>query len=321
MRLHLLLLLLASVLLASCNPEPSAGPRVDLVGATRYLSASRTSTSPADTFTTRVFADKRNSDDANISRLLITVDYTPTPNPYAYPATGFNRDNILPKVFSLVYLDSMVQGSQQRAVAFQFTANTRTTSGRELWTFRAFDTDGASNARSYQLSLRNADSALVVYHRYSLLLPAPSNAGSRSYLSLLPGLTLPSVSLRQSPENQNLIDLVYFQLPNGGRALATPNDPEFVARSAFWTTRRATQLRATTLDSAAFATADTTAILSAFSQSTALGIPTRTGPLAARGSGRVLAFRTADRKTGLIFIQSFLTAPTPAMRLQVRITK
>lgn len=320
MRLYLLLFLLGPVLLASCNPEPSAGPRVDLVGGIRFLSASRTSTTPADTFTTRVFADKRDGDDANISRLLVTVDYTPTPNPYVYPAAGFNPNNIQPQKFSLVYLDSMVQGIQQQAVAFQFTANTRTTSGREVWTFRAYDTDGKSNARSYRLSLRNPDSTLA-YHRYNLLLPAPVTAGSRSHLSLLTGLTLPSVSMRQSPENQRLIDLVYLSLPNGGRALATPNDPTFAARSTFWTTRRATQLRTTGLDSAAFAASDTTAILSAFNQGAALGIPTRTGPLAARGPGRVLAFRTADRKTGLIFVQSFLTAPTPAIRLQVRVTK
>ena len=326
MRFYLFLLLLAPVLLASCNPDPDPGPRIDLVGSTRFLSASRTSTTPADTFTTRVFAETQKDTETNLNRLRITVQYSPTRNPYVYPVTGgYDYKNIPSDAGALIYLDTVLAGAQQRSVAFQFTANTRTTSGRELWTFEAEDANGKLSRRSFQLTLRNPDS-LLTYHRYTLLLPAPTRPGSRSYLALLPGLALPSHAVRQNPENQALIDLAYLPLPNGARALASPNDPLLMRnnplfRAGNWT-NRVTQLRATGLDSTSFSTTDTEAELrAAYSNGTLLPNPTRTNPLTTRGAGRVLAFQTADGKTGLIFIQSLPTAPTAAIRMQVRITK
>ena len=324
------LLLLALGALAACNPDPAAGPRIDLVGSSRLLSASRSSTVPADTFTTRVFADVPDGESALLRRLSIRVEYSPSRNPYRYPATGFTPDSLPRDARPLTFLDSVLTGKQQQSVAFQFMAGTRTTSGREQWVFEAEDTDGRTRRRSFRLTLRNADS-LLTYHRYSLLLPAPTSPGSRSYLALLPGLALPAFSLRRLPENQALIDLVYLPLPNGARALAAPNDPLLrttnpLFRAGSWLAPRATELRATTLDSAAFAANDTEPeLLAAFASGTALPLATRTGPLTARGreAGRVFAFRTADtrQKTGLLFIQSFPTAPAAAIRLQVRLTK
>lgn len=330
MRLYPFLLLLAPVVLVSCNPDPSAGPRVDLVGSSRFLSASRTSTttstSPIDTFSTRMFAEKREDGDPDLRRLLITVEYSPTRNPYVYPNAGFEYRDI-PSDPPLVFLDSVLTGAQRQSVAFEFTANTRSTPGREIWRFKAENESGEGDKtmRSFTLRLRpsNADS-LLTYHRYVTTLQAPVNYRSRSYISLLPGLALPAFSLRQHAENQNLIDLVYLPLSGGGRALAAPNDADFVRRSAFWNSanRRATKLRSTALDSAAFTATTTPAQLTA-AYNTGGTVSTTTGVLPLRGTGRVFAFQTADNpaKTGLIFVQSVVTVPTPALRIQVRITK
>ena len=250
------------------------------------------------------------------------MEYIRSRNPYLYPSTGYDPDDVPEDIGRLIFLDTVLTGEQQQSIAFQFQAGTRTTSGREIWRFQANDVDGESNEGGFTLRLRNADS-LLTYHRYTTILPAPTNYRSRSYISLLPGLALPSFSLRQHPENQNLIDLVYLTLPNGGRALATPNNPTFKDRSAFWTNRRATKLRATTLDSAAFtAAADSAQLVSAFNAAN-VNLITSTGALPSRGAGRVFAFQTADApaKTGLIFVQSIITVPTPAIRMQVRITK
>jgi hypothetical protein len=322
MRPYLLFFTLGSALLAACNPEPSAGPRVALVGSSRFLSASRSSTTPGDTFSTRVFADKYDPDDADLERLIISVEYIRSRNPYLYPSTGFDFDKVPEDTGRLIFLDSVLTGEQQQSVAFQFQAGTRTTTGKEKWRFQANDVDGESNEGGFTLVLRNADS-LLTYHRYTTILPAPINYRSRSYISLLSGLALPSFSLRQHPENQDLIDLVYLTLPSGGRALATPNDPVFKNRSAFWRTRRATQLRTTTLDSAAFTATTTPAQLEAAFTAVSGNAVTSTAALPSRGTGRVFAFRTADSpaKTGLIFVQSLITVPTPAIRMQVRITK
>lgn len=336
MRFHLLLFLFASALLTSCTLDDESGPRVDLVGGTRFLSASRTVTTAAntsalaDTFTTRVFAENR-GDGAELDHLVIAVEYSPTPYPYIYPTTtAFRFDSIPKEPASIVYLDTVLTGKQRQSVAFQFTANTRTTSGREKWVFKAYDADGKSNERSFTLVLRNSDSIRVAaYHSYTVILPAPTTPYSRSSISLLSGLTLPPNALRRRPENQELIDLAYLPLINGDRALASPDDPELVRTSRLfnptnWLSRRTTLVRSTDLDSSRFAGAvDTATFRALFRSGVTPTIRTRTNALRARGTGRVFAFQTSDvpARYGLIFIQSFLTAPTPAIKMQVRITK
>jgi hypothetical protein len=334
MRFYSLLLLFASALLTSCSLDDESGPRIDLVGGSRFLSASRTvTTSPntaalADTFTTRVFAEKR-GDGAELERLRITVEYTPSPDPFIYPTTVFDPDS-LPKS-SIVYLDTVLTRQQRQSVAFQFTANTRTTSGREKWIFTAFDADNKKKERSFTLVRRNSDSILVAaYHSYTVILPAPTTSYSRSSLALSSGLTFPPSALRRQPANQELIDLAYLPLANGDRALASPNDPELARISSVfnptnWIKPSSTGLRIANLDSAGFVSAnDAAAFENAFNSGRAPVVSTRTNALVARGSSdRVLAFQTgrSPAKYGLIFIQSFLTAPTPAIKLQVRIPK
>lgn len=333
MRIYLLLLLAASTLLASCALDDGSGPRIDLVGGTRFLSAGRTITTTSgtttvpDTFTTRVFAERRD-DEAELNRLRIRVEYAPTPYPYIYPAVGFNPDSIPKEPASIVYLDTLLTGVQRQSVAFQFTANTRTTSGREKWVFTAYDADNKAKERSFTQVLRNNDSASIAYHRYTVLLPAPITQYSRSNLALLPGLTLPPNALRKRPENQQLIDLAYLPLANGERALASPTDELLIRTNALfrtdnWSMRRNTVLRGTDLDSAGFAGAVTREVFQTlFTNGQALANLTRTGALVARGTTRrVFAFKTASDKYGLIFIQSFPTVPTPGIKLQVRIMK
>ena len=171
MRFYLLLFLFTSALLTSCSLDDESGPRIDVVGGSRFLSASRTVTTPAnsvalaDTFATRVFAERRD-DGAELERMTIAVEYSPTPYPYVYPTTtAFNPDSIPRKPASIVYLDTVLTGPQRQSVAFQFRTNTRTTSGREKWVFTAFDADNKKKERSFTLVLRNSDSASVAYHR------------------------------------------------------------------------------------------------------------------------------------------------------------
>lgn len=336
MRFYLPLLLFASALLTSCSLDDESGPRIDLVGGSRFLSASRTTTTSAnsvalaDTFATRVFAERR-ADGAELNRMRIVVEYSPTPYPYAYPTTtAFNPDSIPKEPASIVYLDTVLTGPQRQSVAFQFRTNTRTTSGREKWVFTAYDADNKEKERSFTLVLRNSDSARIAYHRYAVLLPAPTTSNSNSSIALLPGLTLPSTALRRHPENQELIDLAYLPLANGERALATPNDPELIRTNSLynntnWSKRRNTELRLANLDSVGFAGATTADVFqAAFTSGRVPVVATRSNALIARGTtDRVLAFRTGSSpaKYGLIFIQSFLTAPTPAIKMQVRIAK
>ncbi|UOG74695.1 hypothetical protein MTX78_21575 [Hymenobacter tibetensis] len=330
MRLYLFLLLLASALLTSCNPDPESGPRIDLVGGNRFLSFSRVSSIPGDTFTTRVFVDTRDGTEAPLKRLSITVNYLPGLYPYAYPAVGYNRDSIPKQPASIVFLDSLLTGPQAQAVAFQFRAGTRTTSGQEDWVFTAEDINGKKNSRSFRLTLRNNDSLRLAYHSYTILLPAPLTPDSRSYLSLRSGLAFAPFALRQQPPNQALIDVAYLPLRDGGRALAALNDNllglnNSLLNAGNWLNRRVTELRSTSLDSTGFSRADTPELITrAFEAGIQTTPSTRTSALQIRGAAnRVIAFRTAapNPKVGLIFIQSFPTAPLPAIRMQVRILK
>ncbi|WBA41299.1 hypothetical protein [Hymenobacter canadensis] len=318
MRHRLLPLLASPLLLAGCNPEPNPGPRIDLVGSTTppLLSASRSSTVPADTFTTRVFAESRDTvNGPALTRLRITVDYFRNRNPYIYP-NPFDPDRVPTEKEPLVYLDSLLPAGK-RATVFQYTGGTRSTSGKETWTFQVEDTEGASNQRSYLLTLRNVDS-LLTYHRYTLRLQAPLTRQSRSYLALSAGLALPAFALGpRTAQNRDSIDVVYLPLAAGARALAAPADPALTLSN--WTTRRRTEFRTTTLDEAAFTAADSPPeLLAAFAAGAPLTPSTNTGALVI---GRTIAFRTASNKTGLIYVDAFPTAPRAAVQLRVRITK
>lgn len=304
-------------LLTACEPESESGPTpyLDLVGTARYLSSNRVLTTPGDTLTTRVYAEAADSLNSPLRRLRITVTYEPGKNPIIYPANLLSYDpGSARNDPEFVYLDSMLTTRRARqALAFQFTFGARTTTGREVWKFEAEDQQQRVASRSYRLTLRNPDSALV-YHRYSVRLQAPGTAASRSFLALLPGLTLPGFTMRNNPAAQQLVDLVYLPTAAGAPALSTPADTRLKLPSTW--TKRATLLRLLT-DTASFAATTTSqGFEDVFSRAQAP--VTSTGALR---RNQVVAFRTADLKYGLILIQEIKTTPTPTLNLQVRITK
>ncbi|TGE15662.1 hypothetical protein [Hymenobacter elongatus] len=316
MSLLAVVLPLAGVL-AACSSESESGPNpyLDLVGTSRYLSSNRILTTPGDTLTTRLYAEAADSLNSPLRRLRITVTYEPSKNPIIYPANLFNYDpGSARNDPEFVYLDSMLTTRRaQQALAFQFTFGARTTTGREVWKFEAEDQQQRVASRSYRLTLRNADSALV-YHRYSVRLQAPGTAASRSFLALLPGLTLPGFTMRNNPAAQQLVDVVYLPTAAGAPSLSTPADTR-LKLPATWT-RRATQLRLLS-DTASFAATTTSqGFEDVFSRAQAP--VTSTGALR---RNQVVAFRTADQKYGLILVQEIKTTPTPTLNLQVRIAK
>lgn len=322
MPLRLLLLLLFPVVLAGCNPDPNPGPRIDLVGSTSppFLSSSRLSSLPADTFTTRVFAEARDNENGPaLTRLRITVDYTPNRNPYIYPTSTAFDPALVPKENQpLVFLDSVLAPGQ-RSIAFQYRAVTRSTTGRERWTFQVEDVEGRTSQRAYQLTLRNTDSAQV-FHRYPLRLQAPLARTSRSFVMLSSGIVLPAFAVGPSPSqaaNRDSIDLVYQSITGGQPGLAAPADPTLTLTG--WPRKRATEFRRTALNATDFGNTDTVPeLLAAFAAGTAFTPSTRTGSLS---KAQVVAFRTATGKTGLLLVEDFATAPATAILMQVRITK
>ena len=320
-RLRILLLLLPLALLAACDPSLGPGPRIDLVGSTRFLSANRRLTTPGDTVTTKLYAST--AEDEPLTRVRIAVTFTPQKNPLDYnalqarniPYNRYPRDSV-----GLVYLDTLLS-PRTREFVFQSTASIRTTPGRETWTYEAFDAENRTSRTSIVLALApgNNDSALA-YHRYTTRLQTPRDFDNRPYLALLPGLTFPRYSARMSQDVQQLIDLIYLPGANNGVVLASPADKRIPLA---WPegSRRATQLRAPTVvpDLNAFNAADTTPELTAaFDTGTALADPLRTPALA---KGQIIAFRTADQKSGLLYVDSFVLTPVPSVVLQVHVQK
>jgi hypothetical protein len=303
---------LLSLLACSCSPDTDSSPNpyVNLVGSSRYISTNRLTTSPGDTLTSKVYAEA--NAEATLQRLRITVTYAPNKNPFVYPRSYDPNSN--PSDPELVYLDTVL--SQQKALSYQFTFNTRTTSGSELWKFEAYDTQQHTSSRSFRITLRNADSALV-YHRYTVRLQQPRTATSRSFLALLPGLSFPSFTLRENLAAQQLIDLVYSPTAAGAPALATLQDKSVKLPNTTWPSPRITLLRqVAATDAGRFGTAVTTQDFTDIYKAGAA--ITTTGALT---KGQLFAFLTADQKYGLISIFDIKTTPTPTLDLQVRVAK
>ena len=317
--LRILLLLPPLALLAACDPALGPGPRIALVGSTRFLSANRLLTIPGDTVTTKLYASTAETEP--LTRVRIAVTFTPRKEPL--DRSALQASNTLYRDYpkdsvGLVYLDTLLS-PRTREFVFQNTVSIRTTSGRETWTYEATDSENRTSQTSIVLALNNADSALV-YHRYTVRLQTPRDFDSRPYLALLPGLTFPRYSARMSQGVQQLIDLIYLPGANNGVVLASPADQRIPLA---WPVggRRATQLRAPTAipDLNAFSAADTDLELTAaFDTGTALADPLRTPPLT---KGQIIAFRTADQKSGLIYVDSFVLTPVPSVVLQVHIQK
>lgn len=305
-------------LLAGCSPDSDSGPEpyLELVGSARFLSANRTIITPGDTLTTRLYTEATDRE-SPLRRLRIIAKYTPGKNPLLYPV-GYDPRKATDNPEELVYLDSALSTTDPPlGLAFQFTFGARTTSGQEQWRFESEDTRQHTTSRSYRLTLRSADSALV-YHRYTVRLQAPQNVASRSFLALLPGLALPKYTVRTSPGNQKLIDLAYLPTATGAPSLSSLTDP-LLNLGSNWSTKRATRFKLFSLtDSTSFGTANTAQSFAGFYGDPNGPALLNTGPLRRK---QTVAFLTADGKYGLFQVQEIRTTPTPALILQVRIGK
>ncbi|WP_019946989.1 hypothetical protein [Hymenobacter aerophilus] len=318
-----LLLLALPVLAAACEPALEAGPRVQFVGDSRLTTNSRRLTTPADTFTTRLYAKQ---DDSPLEHLRITVLYTPrleSLNYNDYPPGGLPKD-------TLVYLDST--GFSLPELAFQSTQSARTTGGTEDWRYEVLDAQGRTGARSLHLYLFRADSATASYHSYTTTLTyttvaatkaadgtllSPATTNGRRFLALRGGLALPGYSVRRQPLNQQRIDLIYqFDNATSTASLSLPTDKTLKLN---WPQPRATEIRNTTLDSLAFQNASTPELLrAAFNGGSTFARPESTGPLR---RGQVLAFRTPDDRPGLLRVQRIGTTTAHQLQVQVRVSR
>jgi hypothetical protein len=313
MRFRPLFLLALSGLAAACEPALEAGPRVQFVADSRLIATARRLTIPADTVTTRIYAQ---ADDSPLQRLLITVSYDPVPEPIIYP--GLQGE--LP-TSELVYLDST--GFSLDELAFQSTQPTRSTAGVETWRYEVFDAQGRKGARSLRLRLPRPDS-LAVFHSYTITLqaPRPNVPDTRRFLALREGLALPGFAVRNLAANQARIDLIYqFDQTTSTASLSLPTDETLKLN---WARRRATEIRSVNLgtvalDSTAFLNASTTVLLrAAFNSGTAFVRPGNTGPLR---RGQLLAFLTPEGKAGLLRVQSIGTTTRRQLVVQVRVDK
>ncbi|UOQ73493.1 hypothetical protein [Hymenobacter cellulosilyticus] len=313
-RLPLLASVAAGLLASACAPDSSNSPNpyLNLVGSSRYISANRVATTPGDTLTTKLYAEA--TGDSTLRRLLITVAYSPRKNPIVYPdpLSNYNPNNF-PEP-ELVYLDTTL--TKKKELAYQFTFNTRTTSGNEQWKFEAFDTQNRSSSRGLRLTLRNNDS-LLAYHRYSVRLQEPRNSTSRSFLALSSGLPLPGFTVRLKPNAQQLIDLVYVPTADGKPSIATLVDKAVKLDSIWRKNPRITRLRqVAAADQGGFASSiSAQSFASIYERGTAI---TNTGALA---KNQLFAFLTADGKYGLLTVLEIRQTPIPTLDLQVRIAK
>jgi len=334
LRFSLWLTLGVLLLLTACQPDLEPGPLLDFVGGTRYTAYTRIITTPADTLTFKIFAATTKAqggdtaDAPNLTNMLITVTYSPRVNPINYSAL------VAPNQF-YPYGDSTElvvfnRSMRRKTFAFQNTFSARSTPGRETWTFRSTDEDNRTSTTSFQLTVQpaNNDSTLA-YHRYTVGLQAPRTFTSRSYLALLPGLTFPRYIGSSSdtkvpyPSLYPLIDLVYVSGANNAATLVSPSAVDTTQIiTTLWptdsTTRRTTLLRTTDLNASTFAATSSVAALTAAYSAGTSAPATRTQTLV---KGGVYAFRTQDKKVGLLYVEELITTPIPAVRLQVRITK
>ncbi|WP_139924963.1 hypothetical protein [Hymenobacter sp. DG01] len=293
---------------AACDSSLSPGPRVDLVSSTRYNTIDRRLTRTADTLAVKMYAQAQGSP---LHRLTISAEYVPVPEPIIYN-DQFEVDD--PPRRTLVYLDStLAPGSD--SLALVHVLSSRTTSGLEVWRYSATDEENRTGSRSFRLRYARPDT-LLNYHNYTVPMQAPGAFGRRSFLALREGLVFPKFSVHSLAQNQALIDLVYLPNPTtGAPTLVTPLDATLGLK---WSTRRATVIRRTSLNSTTFG--NTTDFTTTFNQGTDFTPLTSTGPLT---KGQVIAFQTPapNSRYGIILVEDILTTGSRAVVLQVRVAK
>jgi hypothetical protein len=191
-----LLFLLGLGLLAGCaDNRENTGQRLDFVGTSRLTSSNKTGLQPADTLASRVYGVA--ADNELLTRLRITVKYSPRRNPFVYPTpvSALVRDSIDKNPDpDFIYLDTLLN---RHDVVFTSVFGVRTTTGSERWQYELRDgSDAVRAGRAFQLSMRRGDS-LLTYQDYTLKLPVPAkdSLGARRFLQLRAGLALPSYTV------------------------------------------------------------------------------------------------------------------------------
>ncbi|QKG54392.1 hypothetical protein [Hymenobacter sp. BRD67] len=198
---RLLLVLGSGGALVGC--AKSSGPlKLYFISANRFTSGNRSVVVPGDTLATRLYATAATGN--TLKRFQVTVAYSPSRVPFAYPSTvlGFNY-SALPKDSLITYLDSTLTSAAGAPTEFLYTTvfGARTTSGTERWLFTATDKDGNTSSRTFTLSVRRSDST-AVYHDYQLNLPSTSyTPGARRFIELKSGIAYPAYSVVGSVPN------------------------------------------------------------------------------------------------------------------------
>jgi hypothetical protein len=336
-----LLFVFCLALLAACSDvTEKTGQRLDFVGSTRLTSGNKTTTVPGDTLASRVYAEANKDDPSQIlTRLRITVTYSPRREPFLYPTpvSSINRDLIDNNPDGgLIYLDTLLSVNPKNLL-FTSVFGVRTTTGYERWQYELLSPDTVVQAtRAFRVSMRRPDS-LNTYHDYTLRLVAPANRpGARRFLQLGAGLALPAYSvLNTAPSRpasqaalQKLTDLII--LPDG-LTMVTPDiasSGTFKLNENRWPVpnRRATRIYRSTVTDVAFGGLLTDAAIRG-AYTTAAGSGTggqRIGPVQA---GQVYAFLTNETtpRYGIMLVVSVpvstATTTTTGLQLQVRMAK
>ena len=336
-----LLLFLGLSLLAACSVDKEkTSQRIDFVGNTRFTAGNRTGLGAADTVASRLYAEATDAADL-LTRLRITVSYTPRRNPLVYPSPASAVDRSLidsnpdPE---FIYLDTLLDGAARKNLLFTSVFGVRTTAGSERWEYSLRDAAGTLRAsRAFRLSMRRADS-LTTYQDYTLKLPVPATGpAARRFLHLRPGLALPAYTVLNTQTSfreeqaalQDSTDLIVLA---DGLTITSPDAPTLTINAGRWPADRR---RATRIYRARRPISDTTfvtqltdaAITAAYNAAVAAGGTGQLiGPVA---RGEVYAFRTDEQNSnhryGLLLVVSVPTSTTAVttsgLQLRIRMAK
>jgi hypothetical protein len=334
-----LLLFFGLALLAACSDvKTNTGQRLDFVGSSRLTASNKTTSTPGDTLASRIYADASGPDQI-LTRLRITVTYSPRRDPFLYPTpvSSINRDLIDKNPDAgVIYLDTLLTANPKNLV-FTSVFGVRTTTGSERWQYDLLGpgTDTTVQAsRAFRVSMRRSDS-LNTYHDYTLRLVAPANGrGARRFLQLKAGLALPAYSVlgtttsRSNSRNalQKLTDLIL--LPDG-LTLVSPKLPTLTLNSTYWlpANRRDTRIYPAAATATTFAGLLTDEDIRA-TYNAAAANPTASGQsIGPVQAGQVYAFRTDETtpRYGVMLIVSVpvstATTTTTGLQIQVRMAK
>jgi len=153
------------------------------------------------------------------------------------------------------------------------------------------------------------------------LLGGQDNASSGSFLATSTGTVYLQADAKA---NSGLVDILYFYGASNEATLAAPSDAD--AATIFnngttglqtWTTKNATSFKTTTLALADFTALNmATGAESAYNAGTS--VSTKANKLA---SGKVVAFKTAAGKYGLVYVSALTTGATGSITLDVKVGK